>query len=130
MASDDVDPLHLSHKAQYDKQSAEYKEMEYKDGLWRMIAEQLGTDFKNKGCVKDYTVLCSILLFLRREKITKSSSLLKDSILYSADFFHNGLINTHRTQCAKFLCLVNFEDDKYGKMHTKISYSTVEYRSE
>ncbi len=30
------------------------------------------------------------------------------SRLLFSEFFHNGLINTHRTQCARFLCVTNF----------------------
>ncbi len=37
------------------------------------------------------------------------------NFLLFCEFFHNGLINMHRTQCVRFLCVTNFWDDKYKK---------------
>ncbi|XDV40006.1 hypothetical protein PO909_009170 [Leuciscus waleckii] len=42
MASDNLIHLVSQHKALYDKQNADYKNTEYKDRLWQVIAEQLG----------------------------------------------------------------------------------------
>lgn len=44
MASEKLIFLVSQHKALYEKQSADYKDIEYKEKLWLTIAEKLGKD--------------------------------------------------------------------------------------